>query len=186
MWTCYFHHDTYLVCHRTHNPSFAWLEWASGSVAGRWYDKHPSITTFTNNIIALSKALTLTYWFSWIFRPFTRNSHAEVSNSMPSTESVRVVRTLFVVLEPVADSSFTFRMVVDLTLSPRATRLYTCHMSSGSSGTSTTWLSGRVKRGCDNVWFQQGLRQVLNMVFTRVYGLHKHSPRPTLVYIPVY
>ena len=69
------------------------------------------------------EVLTLTYWFSCMFLPFTLSSHADVSNSMFSTDSVRVVRTLLAVLEPVDDSSFTFRIVVDLTLSPKATKL---------------------------------------------------------------
>ena len=43
-----------------------------------------------------------------MFFPFTLSSQAAVSNSTASTEIVRFVRTLLEVLEPVADSSFTF------------------------------------------------------------------------------
>lgn len=43
-----------------------------------------------------------------MFFPFTLSSQAAVSNSTASTETVRFVLTLLEVLEPVADSSFTF------------------------------------------------------------------------------
>lgn len=43
-----------------------------------------------------------------MFFPLTLNSQAAVSNSTASTDIVRFVRTLLEVLDPVADSSFTF------------------------------------------------------------------------------
>ena len=51
---------------------------------------------------------TFTYWFSWMFLPLIRRVQAMVSNSTLSTDSVRIVRTLLALLEPVADSSLTF------------------------------------------------------------------------------
>ena len=47
---------------------------------------------------------------------------------------VRVVRTRLEVVDPVEDSVVTFLMVEHLTESPTAIKLYTCHMSSISSG----------------------------------------------------
>ena len=45
-----------------------------------------------------------------------------------------MVRTLLLVVEPVADYVVTFLTVVAFMLSPTVIKLYTCHMSSGSSG----------------------------------------------------
>lgn len=63
---------------------------------------------FSQRYLSTDSLLTLTYWFSWMFLPLTRSWHADVSYSMSSTERVRVVLTLLLVLEPVDDSSFTF------------------------------------------------------------------------------
>lgn len=61
---------------------------------------------------AETNVLTLTYWFSSIFRPLSRNMHAWVSKSMVSTVMVSVVRTLLLVDEPVADSFCTFLKII--------------------------------------------------------------------------
>lgn len=82
----------------------------------------------------------MTYWFSSIFRPFSRSTQACVSKSILSTQMVRVVRTRLLLDDPVAVSFCTFRIVVDRTQSSSLIKLYACHISSGSSGTRTTEL----------------------------------------------
>ena len=53
-------------------------------------------------------AFTLTYWFSCILRPLTLSTQAWVSKSMASTLMVSKVRTLLLLVLPVADSVCTF------------------------------------------------------------------------------
>ena len=59
------------------------------------------------NIFA-NHLFTLTYWFSWMFLPFTRRTQAWVSKSISSTVRVSIVRTLLLEVLPVADSVWTF------------------------------------------------------------------------------
>lgn len=94
------------------NCTFILKRWRSfsQSLAGRtgWGYSQQDRTWSTSLIGKPSKFLTLTYWFSWMFRPFTRSTHAWVSKSIASMWMVSVVLTLLLDVLPVADSVCTF------------------------------------------------------------------------------
>lgn len=144
-------HRHYLPFPNLPNPRL-WLEqifyWLQGLLCGTL----PSIKNniFTNQLdytlllcglfSTLLVIITLTWAFSWTFLPFSLRTHACVSKSTVSTWMVKVVLILLLVEDPVADSDWTFLMVVDLSRLPTVIRLYACHMSSFSSGTNATYL----------------------------------------------
>ena len=124
-------------------PSAALPAWTSGSAAGQWCGRPPSLHTGSPVCSSPSPwagrqpcQTLLSLWIRWGLYELCWKCWSQ-SKIRPSLFYGNNRSTLYDV------GSAPHLIVVDLMLSPLLTRLYACHMSSGSSGISTTCLETR-------------------------------------------